>query len=112
MIYSPIKFLSITLSILFLLNSCSYLPEEKGTPLHLREETGDYAIYYSSETAPGSAFLFIPGVSWSFLLTSERNKITPIITCWKEVTTQDSGATEDRTGMAKPASVLRSSRMK
>lgn len=48
-------------TIILLCNSCSYLPEEKGAPVHLREETGDYAVYYSSKTAPVNAFLFIPG---------------------------------------------------
>ncbi len=47
--------------ILMLYHSCSYLPEEKGTHLNLKEETGDYALYYSSEKAPENAFLMVPG---------------------------------------------------
>jgi hypothetical protein len=44
-----------------LLFSCSYLPEEEISSLNLREENGDYAVYYSSETAPMNALLFVPG---------------------------------------------------
>lgn len=60
----PMKMLRIpfiVLTLILLCNSCSYLPDENGVVLHLREENGDYAVYYSSEMAPRNAFLIIPG---------------------------------------------------
>ena len=56
-----LRILSITIPVCLLLNACSYLPEENGTRTHLREENGDYSVYYSTELAPGNAFLLIPG---------------------------------------------------
>lgn len=46
---------------LMLLASCSYLPEDEIDSRHLKVENGDYAVYYSSDIAPGNAFLFVPG---------------------------------------------------
>lgn len=50
------------LSIIFLI-ACSYLPEqeEQGMNVHVKKETGDYILIYSSGNLPDKAFMFIPG---------------------------------------------------
>jgi len=51
----------ILLTFLFILLSCSYLPEEEPGQTHLRSDTGDFALYYSGKSMPGKAFLMVPG---------------------------------------------------
>ena len=41
--------------------SCSYLPEEKVESMNLKEEKGDYNVYFSGITIPENAFLMVPG---------------------------------------------------
>lgn len=55
------RYRQLLLILLLPFSACSYLPEEGELDRHLRQEEGDYALYYSGYQLPGKAFLMVPG---------------------------------------------------